>query len=211
MTGLVADSSSNSRRTLIFIVVLVVHAIFIYGLNAGLTDIIKEKILGNLQTVEIAQPKEEEDKPPPPPPKLETPPPFVPPPELAIETAPVENTTAIQQVTTTKPVEAPPPVVQRTVVETMPKQDPRHPLRPSEDFYPSASKRAGEEGSVDVVVHVTADGRVDDVKVLKSSGFPRLDEGALTYAKTWRLLPGTHDGKPVAMNWQARIVFKLKS
>ena len=47
-----------------------------------------EKVLGNLQTVEIAAPKEEEDKPPPPPPKMEVPPPFVPPPEISIEIAP---------------------------------------------------------------------------------------------------------------------------
>src|SRR5215831_5380484 len=109
--GPVADTSANTRRTLIFIGVVVLHVLLIYGLNAGLTDIIREKILGNLQSVEIAAPKEEEEKPPPPPPKLETPPPFVPPPDIAIETAPVEQTTAIQQVVTQRPVEAPPSVV----------------------------------------------------------------------------------------------------
>ena len=207
----VADTSANSRRTLVFFIVVAVHVLLIYGLNAGLTDIVKDKILGNLQSVEIAAPKEEEERPPPPPPKLETPPPFVPPPELAIETAPVETTTAIQQVVTQRPVEAPPPVAERKVVETMPKQDPRRPLRPSEDFYPNASKRAGEEGNVEVLVHVAEDGKVDDVKVQKSSGFPRLDEGALTYAKTWRLLPGTRDGKPVAMWAPFKVVFKLKN
>src|SRR5882724_4897625 len=172
--SLVADTSANPRRTLLFILVVAVHGLLLWGLNAGLTDIVKDKILGNLQSVEIAAPKEEEEKPPPPPPKLETPPPFVPPPELAIETAPVETTTAIQQVTTTRPVEAPPPVVQRTVAETAPKF--KRPAGTSDEFYPSASKRAGEEGTIVVAVHVLEDGSIDKVEIAESSGFPRLDQ-----------------------------------
>lgn len=210
MMGPGVNTSNNSRRTFAFIVVVVVHVLLIWGINAGLTDIIAEKVLGNLQTVEIAAPEEEEEKPPPPPPKMEAPPPFVPPPDISIELPPAETTTAIQVVTNTRPVEAPPaPVVERKVVEVPPSF--RRQPGTTDEFYPPASKRAGEEGSIIVAVHVLESGEIDNIEVKESSGFPRLDAGAVTYVKTWRLKPGTRDGKPVAVTWRIRVTFKLKS
>jgi protein TonB len=207
----VADTSANSRRTLAFIIVVAVHVLMIWGFNAGLTDIIVEKVLGPMTTDIIEEKVEVEDKPPPPPPKLETPPPFVPPPDFVVDAPPAENTTAIQTITTQQPVAAPPPApVAKAAVIVAPRQNPRRPLGSSDEYYPPAAKRAGEEGSVDVQMIVTEDGRILDPKVIRSSGFPRLDEGALKYVRTWRLLPGTSDGKPVQMSHSVRVTFQLK-
>jgi len=208
--GPVADTSANSRRTLAFIIVVAVHVVLIWGFNAGLTDIMVEKVLGPMTTDIIEEKKVEEDKPPPPPPKLETPPPYVPPPDISIEAPPVENTTAIQAIVQERPVAAPPPApVARAPVDVPPKPNPRRPFGSAEEFYPPASKRAGEEGSVVVQLHVMEDGRIDDAKVQQSSGFPRLDEASLKYVRTWRLLPGTRDGKPIAMWHSFKVTFKL--
>jgi periplasmic protein TonB len=205
-----ADSSINSRRALSFIVVIGVHVLLIMGLNAGIGGIIKDKVLGNIQTVDIMAPEEEEDRPPPPPPKVDTaPPPFVPPPDIFIESAPVESTTAIQVVTQTRPVEQPPPVVARKAVSVPPKADARRGgiTKPE---YPPSVRRAGGEGTVYVQVLVLETGRVGDARVQTSSGFPKLDEAVVAEAKrNWRFTPGTEDGKAVQMWVTVPIVFKL--
>lgn len=45
--------------------------------------------------------------------------------------------------------------------------------------YPKTSRRAREEGSVDVALTVYSDGQVDSVRIVKSSGFSELDAEAL--------------------------------
>jgi protein TonB len=206
MMGPGPEQTSNTKRVFAFFIVVAVHVILIYGINAGLTDVILDKVLGNLQTVEIAAPKEEEDKPPPPPPKMEVPPPFVPPPEISIEIAPTETTTAIQVVTQTRPVEAAPVVAARKSM-TVPPKTPKTGLTQPE--YPASEKRAEHTGTVMLSIMVLENGRVGEVKVQTSSGFPRLDEAALAEAKRWRFVPGTEDGKPAAMLVSVPIVFKL--
>jgi periplasmic protein TonB len=210
MGPLVPGASNNGRRIVLFIVVLAIHALLAWGFSLGLGDIVKKTIVGNLQTVEIAAPEEEEVEPPPPPPKTEAPPPFVPPPEISIETPIMENTTAIQVVTQNKPTEAPPPVAERRVVEVGPKPNPRRPLANCEEYYPSASIRAEEEGVVVVMMSVAEDGRVVDARVQEPGKFPRLDEAALKCVKTWRFLPATRDGVPVAGTLGYRVRFELK-
>ena len=202
------DTSTNSRRTIAFIVVVAVHVLLVWGINAGLTDIIREKVLGNLQTVEIAAPKEEEDKPPPPPPKLETPPPFVPPPEISIEMPVEESKTAIQVTTTTRPTEPPPPAPARKVIRTSPGYDKKR--RYTLPEYPPSELRAGHEGTVYLDLYVQVDGRIGDVRVKTSSGYPRLDEAAVEHVKrTYRLTPAMEDGKPVADWVTLPVVFRI--
>jgi protein TonB len=59
-------------------------------------------------------------------------------------------------------------------------------------------------------VYVLETGRVGDARVKQSSGFPKLDEAALREVKrSWRLTPGTENGKPVAMWGQFAVTFKL--
>lgn len=207
-----SNSSFFSVRGLVFLVIAGLHLAFFWGLNNGMSQSFIQKIIGPIETRIIEEIPQEEEEPPPPPPEIEAPPPFVPPPDIAIE-YPVEQqqTTAIQQVQSQRPVAQPPPAPPAPVakkVTTAPRSDPRRPLTQPE--YPPSSRRAGEAGTVILDVYVLENGRVGEARVAKSSGFPRLDEAAVREVKrSWRLTPGTEDGKPVAMWGQFAVTFKL--
>lgn len=207
-----ADAISTpmlSRRALVFLGIVFLHVGFVYVLNAGLAQQAVEIIYGPIETKMIEEVKDEEDKPPPPPPKLETtPPPFVPPPDIAID-LPVESTsTTAITATTQKPVAKPPPAAPST--KTPPRVNPKRPLVQPE--YPPQSKRLGEEGATVLRLYILEDGRVGEAEVSKSSGFPRLDEAAVKNAKrSWKFLPATDGGKPVAMWYEFRVVWKIET
>jgi protein TonB len=55
--------------------------------------------------------------------------------------------------------------------------------------YPPASRRREEEGSVALRVHITVDGRADEVLLHRSSGFERLDQAAMEAVRRWRFVP----------------------
>ncbi|WKZ11218.1 MAG: energy transducer TonB [Gammaproteobacteria bacterium] len=198
-----------SRRALVFLCIVAIHVGFVWVLSKGLVPTIGEMIIGPAKVEMIEEVVEEDDKPPPPPPKIETaPPPFVPPPDIAID-LPVEaaKTTAITA-TTKKPVAKPPPPPP-AVKRVPPRQNPRRAL--VEPAYPPQSKRLGEEGATVLRLHIDAEGKVTDAQVAQSSGFPRLDEAAVKHAmRSWRFLPGTEDGKPVAMWYEFRVVWKIE-
>src|SRR3984957_15743504 len=88
-------------------------------------------------------------------------------------------------------------------------QDPKHPLRIGEDYYPDASKRANEEGRCIVLMTVAADGRITNESIQTSSGFPRLDDACLKGVHGQRMLPATEEGKPVEKTVSIPIVWKL--
>jgi protein TonB len=180
-------------------------------LNSGLSHQIIDVVLGPMETKMIEEAPKQDEPPPPPPPKIETPPPFVPPPEIDIAIAPdAPPTTAIQQTTNVRPT-TPPPIAAPApapVPRTAPRSDSRRPLTQPE--YPPSSRRSGEAGTVFLEVLVLENGRVGDARVKQSSGFPRLDEAAVREVKrSWRLVPGTENGKPVQMWGQFAVTFKL--
>ncbi|NJO12608.1 MAG: TonB family protein [Gammaproteobacteria bacterium] len=79
-------------------------------------------------------------------------------------------------------------------------------------IYPPTSRRLGEEGTVRLLIYVLPDGRVGDVKIDKSSGFPRLDEAAMNAArKDWRFRPATQGGAAVAAWGRYAVTFNLKN
>ena len=204
-----SDSSFLTRRGFVFVLIVALHAGMYYVLNSGLSQHLVDVVLGPIETRMIEEAPDTDEPPPPPPPKIETPPPFVPPPEVSIE-LPAETTqsTAIQTVTNVRPTAPPPPVAQPTIPRTAPKSDPRRPL--SQPEYPPSSRRAGEAGTVILEVYVLETGRVGEARVKQSSGFPRLDEAAVREVKrSWRLVPGTENGKPVPMWGQFAVTFKL--
>ncbi len=190
-------------------VVLLMHVGIIYGLAYGLSRANVEVIPPPL-TADVLEEELEEDEaePPPPPPEFEPPPPdYVPPPEISIDLPVTTSQTAITAVTDKKaPPPPPPPKVEKASVK--PKSDPKRPHKQLD--YPSASRRLGEEGSVTLAVLVGSDGKVTDVKVEKSSGFPRLDEAAVKQVpRSWRFIPGSVDGKPEAMWYSIIVTWKL--
>lgn len=204
------DSSFFTRRGLVFAAIVALHVGMFYLLNSGLSHQIIDVVLGPIETRMIEEAPKQDEPPPPPPPKIETPPPFVPPPEIDISIAPdAAPTTAIQTTTSVRPT-TPPPVAAppAPTSRTAPKSDSRRPLTQPE--YPPSSRRAGEAGTVILEVYVLENGRVGEAKVKQSSGFPRLDEAAVREVKrSWRLVPGTENGKPVPMWGQFAVTFKL--
>jgi len=86
--------------------------------------------------------------------------------------------------------------------------DSRHPL--SQPPYPPGEIRAGNTGTADIEIYVLPTGRVGDARIVKSTGFPALDQSAMDEAKRkWRLTPATRDGLPIAQWHRLRVTFKL--
>lgn len=206
------DPAKNSKRTLAFVLVVIIHVLFFWVLASGLGAKIVQTVVGPVETKIIEEVKKD-DTPPPPPPEMEQPPPYVPPPEFAIDTPVDTASTAITNVTSERPtaqppVQAPPPV-EHQVVRTPPSGQGRG-ARVSQPEYPSAARREGIEGTVIVAIYVKEDGRPGEVKVAKSSGSQALDDAAVKEVqRNWKLVPGKEDGKPVAMWYNFAITFKL--
>jgi TonB family protein len=108
------------------------------------------------------------------------------------------------------PAKTLPPAVPEAKVESKPRQDPANPV--TQPMYPSISVMNREEGAVILKFVVRQDGTVDapSIAVSESSGFPALDEAAITEAASWRFIPAMKAGKPVAAAHQFRVVFELK-
>lgn len=100
-------------------------------------------------------------------------------------------------------------VVEPTPVVVEPRIDARRGL--SEPYYPPQVIREGGQGTVLLSIYILADGRVGEVKLDRSSGHARLDESAMREAKKWRFVPGSSDGKPMAMWKQLPVTFRLNT
>ena len=70
------------------------------------------------------------------------------------------------------------------------------------------SRRLGESGTVFVDILVDEEGRPQQMRVRKSSGFDRLDQAAMDGMRKWRFKPGLENGQPRSMwvtvpfNWK---------
>jgi periplasmic protein TonB len=109
--------------------------------------------------------------------------------------------------------ELPPPTggsarVEPSIPVTAPRLDARRPL--SQPPYPARDIRLGNEGNADVEVYVLPNGRVGDARIARSTGFESMDRSAIEEAKrSWRLIPATRDGVPIAQWYKVRVTFKL--
>jgi protein TonB len=75
--------------------------------------------------------------------------------------------------------------------------------------YPPQSRRLGEQGRVIHSVLISADGTPVSAKLVKSSGFARLDEAAYAAVMKWRYVPGKRNGVAEAMNFNVPIEWVL--
>jgi periplasmic protein TonB len=204
------DTDFFSRRAIVFVVIVAFHIVLGYLLASGLGAQIVQVIAPPIQTDIIEEVQQRDEPPPPPPPEFERPPVEVPPPEVAID-IPVDTaqSTAITDVTD-KPVPRappPPPPPKNVVHAKMGKNFPN-----SEDYYPAASKRLSEEGSITVKVCVGPNGKLsEEPTVSQSSGSARLDEGALKLAKAGRYVAGSIDGQATTDCFPFKIKFELKN
>ena len=84
---------------------------------------------------------------------------------------------------------------------------PRRTIRPQ---YPKGARLRGEQGNVGLEILVNAEGTVDEVKVVTSSGFAELDEAAVKAAKAAKFRPAESGGRMVASTARLTLTFRLK-
>lgn len=76
--------------------------------------------------------------------------------------------------------------------------------------YPRIARIRGYQGNVLLDVLVKKDGKVHDLKIFKSSGYPILDKAATSSVKHWLFEPGMIGNKKVDMWVRVPIRFELK-
>ena len=77
-------------------------------------------------------------------------------------------------------------------------------------YYPSFSKRSGEQGTVVVRLIIDQTGNVEDISLLQSSNFPRLDRAASEIGRRYRFKPFLVNGSPQRISTNLLIKFNLK-
>jgi protein TonB len=77
-------------------------------------------------------------------------------------------------------------------------------------YYPSFSKRSGEQGEVVVRLIIDESGSVEEVALLRSSSYPRLDRAASEIGKRYRFKPFLVNGSPTRISTNLLIKFNLK-
>jgi protein TonB len=85
-------------------------------------------------------------------------------------------------------------------VVQMPSSDADY-LRNPKPPYPALSRRLGEQGLVIHSVLIGVDGAAVSARLVKSSGFERLDQAAYQAVMRWRYTPGKRNGVPEAMTF----------
>jgi len=76
--------------------------------------------------------------------------------------------------------------------------------------YPRIARRKGYEGVVVLKVEIRPDGRVGEILVKKSSGYPVLDQSALKAVRQWRFIPAKRGGDRIRMWAEVPIRFELE-
>ncbi len=76
--------------------------------------------------------------------------------------------------------------------------------------YPALARRHGIEGRVLVQASVLQSGRLDEVRVIRSSGFAVLDEAALRAGRRWRCTPARYEGMARDSVISVPVVFRIE-
>ena len=88
-------------------------------------------------------------------------------------------------------------------------------IRPAKELrqpsvqYPPISYDNAEEGTVTLLLAVQTDGSISDIRIARSSGYPRLDTAAQKALRNIKLQPATCHGKPIAVRIHKSITFKI--
>lgn len=83
-------------------------------------------------------------------------------------------------------------------------------LRNPAPHYPRQARIRGWQGTVLVGVFVTPAGGAGSVRVARSSGFPLLDDAALSALRQWRFTPARRGEQVVASRVEIPISFRLQ-
>ena len=199
-----APRTGLSRAKIIGLsIVGLLHVGLFIALNSGLRFDMIPKITVPIVTrliEDTATPKQPE----PTPPKPDVSPPEVQPQDIVVPDVAVDQATdtAPQAVTTDSTAVSDPSAA------TPAKVDPNHPL--TQPPYPPQSRRLGEQGSVQLLLYVLANGHVGEARVNRSSGYPALDDAAMKEAmRAWRFVPLQRAGEATAGWVTIAVTFKL--
>ena len=84
------------------------------------------------------------------------------------------------------------------------------PIHREKPPYPPLARRMGYEGRLILRLLVSKEGKVTQVKVVRSSGYSILDKVAIKTVKKWRFIPA-HGGEKAVPFWvEVPVVFSLK-
>jgi periplasmic protein TonB len=199
-------ASILSRRTTVFVLIGILHALVILGLASGMTRAVFQSAPPRIQ---VTLASNVPSRPAPLPPSTPTLVQFHP-------VAPLTPWTAesLAGAITVPTVEGPPavaPATPRQVVRVT--GGPGRGFPNTADYYPAPSIRLAEKGVATVRVCVDGAGRLTaDPVIAQSSGSARLDAGALRLAKagSGHYQPSTEDGRPVSSCYPFGIRFELR-
>ena len=214
----------KTERTIIGIVLLM-HAIFFIGFHKSMQpntpdNLDDSRVMANLVSPEAAKPAQP-PAPPPPKPKQE------------------EKKKTVNEKSTQVPIPpqsqqqaATPPSQQQSKSNAQAQNTPVAPATNSggsgtpifteigklevlftpdaDPFYPSASKRACEKGVVEVQIIINTSGEVEDVLLITSSSFPKLDRAAKQIAQGYRFKPFSPNGVPVRTSTLLKLIFNVQ-
>lgn len=76
--------------------------------------------------------------------------------------------------------------------------------------YPMLSRKRKEQGTVWLLLLVSKDGVVTELKLKKTSGFARLDQAALQAVKKWKFQPARKQGQPIDYWYELPLKFSLQ-
>lgn len=212
------------RRLLIVATVIGLHIAGLWALQAGLLQRAVELVVPVSVVADLIEPPQPQVTPQPEPPKpVPTPAkPLTPAPRVAQAPAPMPLAVADPKPAPQAPTGV---VAQEPLKATAPTADvpPPKPSTPSaqapsrleDEFvtppkpeYPRYSLTLGESGSVTLSIRIEANGTASDVVVLKSSGFPRLDDAAVKKALHWKYVP-RDGGPPQPGSYQHTVRFEI--
>ena len=83
-------------------------------------------------------------------------------------------------------------------------------IRNPDPDYPAASQARGEQGVVTVLLRITPAGSVEEVEVVRSSGYAALDDSARRAVQRWRFRPAMRDGLAIPGTIRTAIHFRLR-
>ena len=100
---------------------------------------------------------------------------------------------------------APAPSQARVAVDKPP--SPRRRIKPE---YPKGARQRGEEGDVTLELDVSANGMVDDVRIVASCGFAELEQAAMQAVKRARFVPARRGSASVPSTARLTLTFRLR-
>jgi TonB family protein len=200
-----------SRRTTVFLLIVGLHAVLIYGFATGFARTVIAVIAQPIQATFTPEPRTREPPPPLPQPNFSAQQIKIPTPEFPLD-VPLDPGTI--DVVTTQGVDNnfPPPTPPTNVVNRV-LGGPGKAFPSTEDYYPAESIRRREQGTATVRTCVDDTGRLTAAPTLaQSSGSASIDAGALRLAKagSGHYRATTEDGRPVSSCYEFRIKYHLK-